>query len=79
MGCTTSVVLFEGLRTVIQRNCGYVCKSSAELAAAAAEERAPNMTQSLTWHSASASICRTCARSMSSPALPRPGQPQVLL
>ncbi|KAI4883850.1 hypothetical protein NFI96_017538 [Prochilodus magdalenae] len=26
MGCTTSVILFEGLRSVLQRNCGY-CKS----------------------------------------------------
>ncbi|XP_045563715.1 dedicator of cytokinesis protein 9 isoform X12 [Salmo salar] len=29
MGCTTSVVVFDGLRTVLQRNCGYICKSGA--------------------------------------------------
>ncbi|XP_028846234.1 dedicator of cytokinesis protein 9 isoform X2 [Denticeps clupeoides] len=29
MGCTTSVVLFEGLRAVLGRNCGNVCKNPA--------------------------------------------------
>uniref|UniRef100_A0A8B9JW50 Dedicator of cytokinesis 9 n=1 Tax=Astyanax mexicanus TaxID=7994 RepID=A0A8B9JW50_ASTMX len=28
MGCTTSVILFEGLRSVLHRNCGY-CKSTS--------------------------------------------------
>uniref|UniRef100_A0A8C9FIE5 Dedicator of cytokinesis C/D N-terminal domain-containing protein n=1 Tax=Pavo cristatus TaxID=9049 RepID=A0A8C9FIE5_PAVCR len=28
MGCTTSVVLFKGIRTVFERNCGYICKQS---------------------------------------------------
>uniref|UniRef100_A0A8D0GN81 Dedicator of cytokinesis 9 n=1 Tax=Sphenodon punctatus TaxID=8508 RepID=A0A8D0GN81_SPHPU len=26
MGCTTSVVLFKGIRTVFERNCAYICK-----------------------------------------------------
>ncbi|XP_052378973.1 dedicator of cytokinesis protein 9-like isoform X10 [Oncorhynchus keta] len=29
MGCTTSVVVFDGLRTVLERNCGYTCQSGA--------------------------------------------------
>uniref|UniRef100_A0A6Q2XZ51 Dedicator of cytokinesis 9 n=1 Tax=Esox lucius TaxID=8010 RepID=A0A6Q2XZ51_ESOLU len=29
MGCTTSVVVFDGLRTVLERNCGYICKAGA--------------------------------------------------
>ncbi|XP_062982156.1 dedicator of cytokinesis protein 9 isoform X4 [Elgaria multicarinata webbii] len=30
MGCTTSVVLFKGIRTVIERNCSYICKHQGE-------------------------------------------------
>ncbi|XP_040440371.1 dedicator of cytokinesis protein 9 isoform X10 [Falco naumanni] len=30
MGCTTSVVLFKGIRTVFERNCGYICKQQGE-------------------------------------------------
>uniref|UniRef100_A0A8C5SLZ6 Dedicator of cytokinesis C/D N-terminal domain-containing protein n=1 Tax=Laticauda laticaudata TaxID=8630 RepID=A0A8C5SLZ6_LATLA len=30
MGCTTSVVLFKGIRTVIERNCSYICKHQRE-------------------------------------------------
>ncbi|XP_066842626.1 dedicator of cytokinesis protein 9 isoform X10 [Anser cygnoides] len=30
MGCTTSVVLFKGIRTVFERNCGYICKLQGE-------------------------------------------------
>ncbi|XP_060625528.2 dedicator of cytokinesis protein 9 isoform X14 [Anolis sagrei] len=30
MGCTTSVVLFKGIRTVIERNCSYICKYQGE-------------------------------------------------
>ncbi|KAG5283493.1 hypothetical protein AALO_G00042670 [Alosa alosa] len=29
MGCTTSMILFDGLRSVLERNCGYVCKRAA--------------------------------------------------
>lgn len=30
MGCTTSVILFKGIRTVFQRNCAYMCKQQGE-------------------------------------------------
>uniref|UniRef100_A0A8C3N6K5 Uncharacterized protein n=1 Tax=Geospiza parvula TaxID=87175 RepID=A0A8C3N6K5_GEOPR len=30
MGCTTSVILFKGIRTVFERNCGYICKQEGE-------------------------------------------------
>eukprot|EP00062_Callorhinchus_milii_P020350 gi/632975902/ref/XP_007904488.1/ PREDICTED: dedicator of cytokinesis protein 9 [Callorhinchus milii] len=30
MGCTTSIILFEGLRTVVERNCGYICKQQIQ-------------------------------------------------
>ncbi|XP_036815275.1 dedicator of cytokinesis protein 9 isoform X12 [Oncorhynchus mykiss] len=29
MGCTTSVVVFDRLRAVLERNCGYTCQSGA--------------------------------------------------
>lgn len=32
MGCTTSAVLLEGLRSILERNCGYI-KGAAELSA----------------------------------------------
>ena len=38
MGCTTSVVLFEGLRSILERNCGYVYKGAAELGVLEEEE-----------------------------------------
>ncbi|XP_055964397.1 dedicator of cytokinesis protein 9 isoform X6 [Sorex fumeus] len=30
MGCTTSVVLFKGIRMVFERNCAYMCKQPGE-------------------------------------------------
>nr|XP_056718161.1 dedicator of cytokinesis protein 9 isoform X3 [Euleptes europaea] len=30
MGCTTSVILLKGIRTVIERNCSYICKYQGE-------------------------------------------------
>ncbi|XP_043927228.1 dedicator of cytokinesis protein 9 isoform X3 [Protopterus annectens] len=30
MGCTTSVILFEGIRSIIERNCSYICKQPDE-------------------------------------------------
>ncbi|XP_057641880.1 dedicator of cytokinesis protein 9 isoform X4 [Chionomys nivalis] len=30
MGCTTSVILFRGIRTVFERNCAYMCKQQGE-------------------------------------------------
>ncbi|KAJ8252910.1 hypothetical protein GJAV_G00206910 [Gymnothorax javanicus] len=62
MGCTTSVVLFEGLRTVIQRNCSYICKSAAEPGALGeGAGRTPSISESLTWPTAAAAICGKCA------------------
>lgn len=29
MGCTTSVIVFDGLRSALQRNCGYWKSTSA--------------------------------------------------
>ncbi len=37
MGCTTSVVLLEGLRSILERNCGYI-KGALELGAEEEEE-----------------------------------------
>ena len=37
MGCTTSVVLLEGLRSILERNCGYI-KGAVELGALEEEE-----------------------------------------
>ncbi|XP_027245465.1 dedicator of cytokinesis protein 9 isoform X7 [Cricetulus griseus] len=30
MGCTTSVILFKGIRTVFERNCAYMCAQQGE-------------------------------------------------
>uniref|UniRef100_A0A8C5LWK2 Dedicator of cytokinesis 9 n=1 Tax=Leptobrachium leishanense TaxID=445787 RepID=A0A8C5LWK2_9ANUR len=30
MGCTTSVILFKGICTVLERNCAYICKQEGE-------------------------------------------------
>uniref|UniRef100_A0A8C4HLA4 Dedicator of cytokinesis 9b n=1 Tax=Dicentrarchus labrax TaxID=13489 RepID=A0A8C4HLA4_DICLA len=43
MGCTTSVVLLEGLRSILERNCGYI-KGAVELGALEEEE------ETLNWH-----------------------------
>ncbi|XP_064167013.1 dedicator of cytokinesis protein 9-like isoform X5 [Anguilla rostrata] len=56
MGCTTSVVLFEGLRTAIQRNCSYICKSASQHGAAGEAGPSPSRSESLTWATASASV-----------------------
>lgn len=37
MGCTTSMVLLEGLRSILERNCGYV-KGTMELGALEEDE-----------------------------------------
>ncbi|KAM4710943.1 dedicator of cytokinesis protein 9-like isoform 1-T1 [Anableps anableps] len=42
MGCTTSVVLLEGLRSILERNCTYV-KGSVELGALEEEEEAQSL------------------------------------
>ncbi|XP_067890348.1 dedicator of cytokinesis protein 9-like isoform X5 [Heterodontus francisci] len=30
MGCTSSIILFKGLRTIVEKNCGYICKQQTE-------------------------------------------------
>uniref|UniRef100_A0A3Q3AYX0 Dedicator of cytokinesis 9 n=1 Tax=Kryptolebias marmoratus TaxID=37003 RepID=A0A3Q3AYX0_KRYMA len=40
MGCTTSAVVIDGLRTVLERNCtGYICKEAAEPSGPSEAER----------------------------------------
>ncbi|XP_066562845.1 dedicator of cytokinesis protein 9 isoform X6 [Amia ocellicauda] len=49
MGCTTSVILFEGLRTVIERNCGYICKNAAEQNGPEQAEESVSRRESRIW------------------------------
>lgn len=47
MGCTTSTVVIDGLRTVLERNCsGYMCKESSELVGQSEAERALSRRES---------------------------------
>lgn len=47
MGCTTSAVVFDGLRSVLERNCsGYICKEAAESAGPSEAERALSRRES---------------------------------
>lgn len=47
MGCTTSTVVFDGLRTVLERNCsGYICKGAAEPIGPSEAERALSRRES---------------------------------
>ncbi|XP_043547248.1 dedicator of cytokinesis protein 9 isoform X7 [Chiloscyllium plagiosum] len=32
MGCTSSIILFKGLRTIVEKNCVYICKQQIESA-----------------------------------------------
>ncbi|XP_037392446.1 dedicator of cytokinesis protein 9 isoform X8 [Pygocentrus nattereri] len=47
MGCAASVVLLEGLRTLLDRNCAYVCKPELEAADQAEDPRAESRRESL--------------------------------
>lgn len=47
MGCTASVILFEGLRRVLLRNCGYVCKPELEAEEPEEEEDTLSRRESL--------------------------------
>lgn len=49
MGCTTSVVLFDGLRSILERNCGYIYKGAVELRALEEEEEQPSLRGSKLW------------------------------
>ncbi|XP_029112772.1 dedicator of cytokinesis protein 9-like isoform X5 [Scleropages formosus] len=55
MGCTTSVVVFDGLRTVIERNCGYICKTVAEQSIPPEGGLPPGRTESLARRASAAS------------------------
>uniref|UniRef100_A0A3Q1GWW1 Dedicator of cytokinesis protein 9-like n=3 Tax=Acanthochromis polyacanthus TaxID=80966 RepID=A0A3Q1GWW1_9TELE len=47
MGCTTSTVVIDGLRTVLERNCsGYICKEAAEPTGPSEAERALSRRES---------------------------------
>lgn len=47
MGCTTSTVVFDGLRTALERNCsGYICKGPAEPIGPTEAERALSRRES---------------------------------
>ncbi|XP_053734078.1 dedicator of cytokinesis protein 9-like isoform X3 [Synchiropus splendidus] len=47
MGCTTSTVVIDGLRTVLERNCsGYICKGAAEPVGPSEVERALSRRES---------------------------------
>ncbi|XP_032386220.1 dedicator of cytokinesis protein 9 [Etheostoma spectabile] len=47
MGCTTSTVVVDGLRTVLERNCsGYICKGAAEPIGPSEAERALSRRES---------------------------------
>lgn len=48
MGCTTSVVLLEGLRSILERNCGYI-KGAVELGAVEGEEETFSLRGSQLW------------------------------
>ncbi|KAJ8338533.1 hypothetical protein SKAU_G00374990 [Synaphobranchus kaupii] len=52
MGCTASVVLFDGLRTAIQSNCGYICKSATEPSRPGEGQPAPVHRASRAWSTA---------------------------
>ncbi|KAK2888962.1 hypothetical protein Q8A67_014337 [Cirrhinus molitorella] len=47
MGCAASVILFEGLRRVLHRNCGYVCKPELEAEEPEEEEDTLSRRESL--------------------------------
>ncbi|XP_030010516.1 dedicator of cytokinesis protein 9 isoform X8 [Sphaeramia orbicularis] len=48
MGCTTSVVLLEGLRSILERNCGYI-KGAVELGSLEEEEEILSLRGSQVW------------------------------
>lgn len=48
MGCTSSVVLLDGLRSILERNCGYV-KGAVDLWALEEEEETLSLRGSQLW------------------------------
>lgn len=55
MGCTTSVVLLEGLRSIFEKNCGYI-KGAMELGALEEEEETLSLRGSQLWIPTSAPV-----------------------
>lgn len=49
MGCTTSMVLLEGLRSILERNCGYIKGAVMELGALEEEEEILSLRGSHLW------------------------------
>lgn len=48
MGCTTSLVLLEGLRSILERNCNYI-KAAGEMNASEEEEETLSFRESHLW------------------------------
>ncbi|XP_072556422.1 dedicator of cytokinesis protein 9-like isoform X26 [Paramormyrops kingsleyae] len=46
MGCSTSMILLQGLRAVLEGNCSYVCQSDAELGGPEEADRTPSWKES---------------------------------
>lgn len=49
MGCTTSMVLLEGLRSILERNCGYIKGEVMEPGALEEEEEILILRGSQLW------------------------------
>lgn len=49
MGCTTSMVLLEGLRSILERNCGYIKGAAIEHGALEEEEEVLSLRGSQLW------------------------------
>lgn len=49
MGCTTSMVLLEGLRSILDRNCGYIKGAVIEHSALEEEEEILSLRGSQLW------------------------------
>lgn len=49
MGCTTSTLLLEGLRSILERNCGYVKGAVVEPGALEEEEEILSLRGSQLW------------------------------
>ncbi|XP_030639154.1 dedicator of cytokinesis protein 9 [Chanos chanos] len=56
MGCTASIILFEGLRNLLERNCSYVYKAAIEPAEEEEESETHSQRESLAWTPATALV-----------------------
>lgn len=48
MGCTTSVVVLQGLRSILERNCGYI-KGAGDLGSQEEDEETLSLRGSELW------------------------------